>query len=279
VLPLTRPLMKTVPIHLSPEQVPHEFAPIRPPRKPPDYRRQQNMPQQYRGIPRRVFRYTTNNPSDRPHTTHNCQSKALQKTLAAAAKQAPTTPTSPMPCTVQKMMADTHPVLIYGQHYSDVQTTDNSMAIRHQIKSALCQDTTSTEPSVLHQTPNPPDYGWGITQQVPFLQDTVLIPPFTPLLHRTSRKGGKFQQTSNQKTEKQPERQCRSIARATIALPNSTILWEQMRAYYSSSPKWKFKDEPTRMVMDDESPLTWTMMHPSSTTWNQTYAWNWPLDG
>jgi len=52
MLPLTRPLMKTFPIHLSPEQVPHEFAPIRPPPKPPDYCHQkQNMPQQYRGVP------------------------------------------------------------------------------------------------------------------------------------------------------------------------------------------------------------------------------------
>jgi len=30
--------------------------------------------------------------------------------------------------------------------------------------------------------------------------------------------------------------------------------------------------------MYDASPLIWTMMHPSSTTWNRTYAWNQPLD-
>ena len=30
--------------------------------------------------------------------------------------------------------------------------------------------------------------------------------------------------------------------------------------------------------MYDGSPLNWTMMHPSSTTWNWTYAWNQPLD-
>jgi len=277
VLPLTRPLMKTYPIHLSPEQVPREFAPIRPPPKPPDYRHQkQNMPQQSRGIPQRVFQYTTNNPSDRPHTPHNCQNKALQQTLTAAAKQAPTTPTSPTPRTIQKMMAATHPVPTYGQHYSAMQMTDNSTAICHQTKSALCQDKTSTEPSGSHQTPKPPDYSWGITQQVHSKQDTVLVPPVIPVLHRNSCEGGKFQQTFYPKIEKQLERQCRSISRPTIAVPNSTILWEQMRAYYSSSPKWKFNDKPTRM--NGESPLIWTMMHPSSTTWNRTYAWNRPLD-
>jgi len=105
---------------------------------------------------------------------------------------------------------------------------------------------------------------------------SIILQPLDYSRGWTSCNRGKLQQALHKKLEKQLEQQSQSISKPALAVPNPTTFWEQMPAYYSSSRRWKFNDEMTRMY--DGLPLNWTMMHPSSTTWNQTHAWNQPLD-
>jgi len=181
VLPRTLPLMKTIDLtHISPMQVPQVIAQIRPPPKPPDYHCQRKTTLQPSStIPRSVFRYSTNNPSYRPTTTHDCQNKALQRNLQAAAKQATRAPTSQMPSTDLTMMADNFQASTHGHPSMNKQKTDNPLAPTPQTESALCQDKTAMEPS-----------GPAIILQSP-----------------DSRDGGNLQQTLHKKIEKQPEQQ------------------------------------------------------------------------
>jgi len=167
VLPWTLPLMKTIdPTHISPTQVPQVIAPIRPPLKPPDYHCQQKTTLQPSSmIPRSVFRYSTNNTSYRPATTHDCQNKALQRNLLEAAKQATRAPTLQMPSTNLTMMADNFQAPTHGHPSMDKQMTDNPLALTPQTKSALCQDKTATEPSGWSIILQPPDYSGGWTSR------------------------------------------------------------------------------------------------------------------
>jgi len=178
-LPWTLPLMKMIDLtHISPTQVPQVIAVIQPPLKPLDYYCQQKTTLQPSSmIPQSIFQYSTNNPSYRPTTIHNCQNKALQWNLPEAAKQATRAPTSQMPSTDLTTMEDNFQVSTHGHPSMNKQKTDNPLAPTPQTESALCQDKTAMEPSGRSIILQPPDHSGG----------------------RTSRDGGNPQQTLHKK--------------------------------------------------------------------------------
>ncbi len=179
-------------------------------------------------------------------------------------------PTPPMTRIVPKMRQAIPPVLTYG----DLPTA--AKTIVHSTITAPSKAKTPRESPVLPRPLKPPDYqrterGYDLTDR-----DTIQASRLTSP-QRTTLEGEKLQQTFHQKTETPPQQQHQPIPHPDFQpTPDSTTLWEQMREYHSSSHKWQFNNKQIRT--DDGSPLIWTMVHPTSATWNRTYAWNQPLD-